>query len=68
MSYLEQDSDQFISSPDNGLSLPDTVTAVMRDQTGAPVSGLPAGGCAWRGGAWIRTRPRTRWRDPAGTG
>jgi len=44
MSYLEQDSDQFISSPGNGLSLPDTVTAVMRDQTGAPVSGLPADG------------------------
>ena len=44
MSYLEQDNDQFISSPGNGLSLPDTVTAVMRDQTGAPVSGLPAGG------------------------
>ncbi|MCP4574077.1 MAG: hypothetical protein GY838_17085 [bacterium] len=44
MSYVVQDSDQYITCPGDDLSLPDTVTVVMRDQTGAGVAGLPAGG------------------------
>lgn len=44
MSYLTQQFDQFISCPGNDLTLPDTVTVVMRDQGGNGVPGLPAAG------------------------
>lgn len=43
VSFLEQGSGHFISCPANDLSQNDIVTAVMRDQDGNPVPGLPAG-------------------------
>ncbi len=44
MSYLVQGSNRYISCPGDDLSPNDIITVVMRDQTGAPVPGLPAGG------------------------
>ena len=42
MSYLVQDSDQYITCPGDDLSQPDNVTVVMRDQNGVGIPGLPA--------------------------
>ena len=42
MSYIVQDSDQYITCPGDDLSQPDNVTVVMRDQDGNGISGLRA--------------------------
>ena len=42
MSYIIQDSDQYITCPGDDLSQPDNVTVVMRDQDGNGIIGLRA--------------------------